>query len=327
MKYSIVVPVYTVEKYLRQCLDSVLGQTFTDFELILVDDGAPDGSPAICDEYALKDTRVKVIHKPNGGAADARNVGILAAQGEYIGFIDGDDFWKHEEVLGKIYDILCKKNYDVVQFQAQRYYQESGKIADKHALNENITEPSSEKYICSLIQKGNLHISAWSMVIKREFLLSNQLFFKKGIKAEDIEWGIRLFALLPDIIAIPDIFYMYREHTEAITKNIDYKHLRDYYNIIVDSTILAENLSGDIRSSLLSYIMYQLTIAVGLCCKSVIEKEDRKQLLKGLKQQAKNRLNKYTLYPHGKQIATIYKLFGFSIFAYIMGFYLKHRKR
>ena len=91
MKLSIIVPVYKVEPYLRRCVDSILAQTFRDFELILVDDGSPDGCPAICDEYAAKDSRVKVIHKKNGGLSDARNAGIEIAQGEYLGFVDSDD--------------------------------------------------------------------------------------------------------------------------------------------------------------------------------------------------------------------------------------------
>lgn len=94
MKLSIIVPVYKVEPYLRRCVDSILAQTFTDFELILVDDGSPDGCPAICDEYAEKDSRVKVIHKGNGGLSDARNAGLDVAQGEYIGFVDSDDLIK-----------------------------------------------------------------------------------------------------------------------------------------------------------------------------------------------------------------------------------------
>ena len=92
MKLSIIVPVYKVEPYLRRCVDSILEQTFTDFELILVDDGSPDGCPAICDEYAQLDSRVIVIHKPNGGISDARNAGLDIARGNYIGFVDGDDY-------------------------------------------------------------------------------------------------------------------------------------------------------------------------------------------------------------------------------------------
>ena len=89
---SIIVPVYKVEKYLNECIDSILAQTFTDFELILVDDGSPDNCPALCDAAAEKDSRVRVIHKQNGGVSTARNAGLAAAQGNWIGFVDPDDF-------------------------------------------------------------------------------------------------------------------------------------------------------------------------------------------------------------------------------------------
>ncbi len=92
MKLSVIVPVYKVEQYIRECVDSILGQTFTDFELILVDDGSPDKSPDICDAYVKCDSRVKVIHKENGGPANSRNVGLDVAKGEYVAFIDSDDY-------------------------------------------------------------------------------------------------------------------------------------------------------------------------------------------------------------------------------------------
>lgn len=98
---SIIVPVYKVEKYLEKCVDSILAQTFTDFELILVDDGSPDNSGAICDEYAKRDARVKVVHKENGGLSSARNAGIEVAQGKYLGFIDSDDY-----IADDMYEIL-----------------------------------------------------------------------------------------------------------------------------------------------------------------------------------------------------------------------------
>ncbi|MBR5126510.1 MAG: glycosyltransferase [Oscillospiraceae bacterium] len=114
MKLSIIVPVYKVEPYLRRCVDSILSQTFTDLELILVDDGSPDGCPAICDEYAEKDCRVKVIHKENGGLSDARNAGLDTAQGEYIGFIDSDDFI-HPRMYEILYRMCVEEKADIAQ--------------------------------------------------------------------------------------------------------------------------------------------------------------------------------------------------------------------
>lgn len=91
-KLSIIVPIYNVEKYLPRCIDSILAQTYTDFELILVDDGSSDNCPQICDEYALKDQRIIVIHQINGGVSDARNTALKIARGKYVAFVDGDDF-------------------------------------------------------------------------------------------------------------------------------------------------------------------------------------------------------------------------------------------
>ena len=111
---SVIVPIYNVEDYLGECIDSILSQTYTDFELILVDDGSTDACPALCDEYAAKDQRIQVIHKENGGLSDARNTGIEAAKGEFLIFLDSDDWWVDGTVLAKIADLSV--GADVVYF-------------------------------------------------------------------------------------------------------------------------------------------------------------------------------------------------------------------
>lgn len=113
MKLSIIVPVYNVETYLPRCIDSILQQTFKDFELILVDDGSPDACGKICDEYALQDKRVKVVHKENGGLSDARNAGLDVARGEYIGFVDSDDRIS-PEMYEKLIAIAAETGADIV---------------------------------------------------------------------------------------------------------------------------------------------------------------------------------------------------------------------
>lgn len=109
---SIIVPVYNVEKYLKKCVDSILNQTFRDFELILVDDGSPDNSGAICDQYAKEDTRVRVIHKENGGLSSARNAGIEDAKGKYLGFVDSDDYIA-EDMYELLYNNIIKEDVDL----------------------------------------------------------------------------------------------------------------------------------------------------------------------------------------------------------------------
>ncbi|MBR5110739.1 MAG: glycosyltransferase [Clostridia bacterium] len=122
---SVIVPVYNVEKYLHRCVDSILKQTYPDFELILVDDGSPDQCPQICDEYARKDPRVKVIHKPNGGLVSARNAGILASRGDYICYVDSDD-WADENMLQFVHDTLAKSPVplDMVLFAAHDVFKD-----------------------------------------------------------------------------------------------------------------------------------------------------------------------------------------------------------
>ena len=105
MLFSVIVPIYNIEKYLRRCIDSVLAQSFEDYELILVDDGSPDSCPAICDEYAEKDARIKVIHKKNGGLVSARQAGITEAAGDYVFHLDGDDAMC-EGALKSAYEII-----------------------------------------------------------------------------------------------------------------------------------------------------------------------------------------------------------------------------
>ena len=112
-KISIIVPVYNVEQYLRRCLDSIAAQTFTDWECILIDDGSPDNSGAICDEYAAKDERFRVIHQKNAGVSAARNAGLDAARGEWIGFVDSDD-WVDAEMLSSLYNTAIQQNAEVV---------------------------------------------------------------------------------------------------------------------------------------------------------------------------------------------------------------------
>ncbi|MCI6268717.1 MAG: glycosyltransferase [Clostridiales bacterium] len=119
IKVSVVIPVYNVEEYLRRCVDSVLAQTLSDLEIILVDDGSPDQSPAICDEYAQADARIRVIHKTNGGLASARNAGMRIAQGEYLFFLDSDD-WLEPDGLAKLCDVAGTYRVDFVRYRAIR---------------------------------------------------------------------------------------------------------------------------------------------------------------------------------------------------------------
>lgn len=132
-KISVIVPVYNVEKYLRRCIDSILSQTFSDFELLLIDDGSKDKSGDICDEYAAKDARIRVFHKDNGGVSSARNLGLVKANGEFIFFVDSDDYLDNTHLENYSKDI---DNFDLI-FQGYKLVDETtGKILEKKTFHE-----------------------------------------------------------------------------------------------------------------------------------------------------------------------------------------------
>ena len=149
MRFSVIVPIYNVEKYLAECIDSVLAQTFTDFELILVDDGSPDSCGKICDEYAAKDSRITVIHKENGGLVSARKAGIKTAAGEYVVNLDSDDKIT-PEMLGRANEITEKHNPDLISFAKS-----SAAMAESTAALEPVPMPSlkTAMYFPSSVEK------------------------------------------------------------------------------------------------------------------------------------------------------------------------------
>ena len=128
MKVSFIIPVYKVEKYLPQCVESILNQTYKNIEVLLVDDCSPDGCPALCDEYANKDSRVTVFHKLNGGLSDARNYGLEHAKGDYVVFMDSDDFWQKNTYLEELVEeINNSPECDFIGFNISYYYEKEDK--------------------------------------------------------------------------------------------------------------------------------------------------------------------------------------------------------
>lgn len=165
-KFSIIIPVYNVAPYLRECLDSVLAQMFTDWEAICIDDGSTDGSGAILDEYAKRDKRFRVVHKENGGVSSARNVGMEMAKGEWIAFLDGDDVWAPWALEGVARAIKTNKDADLVRFDTANFYEsnqhpwdESGPVNCEAKIEDISREVSAESATCFFggkIYKRNL---------------------------------------------------------------------------------------------------------------------------------------------------------------------------
>lgn len=265
MKFSIIIPCYKVEQYLHQCVDSVLAQTFEDYEVILVDDGSPDGCPAICDEYGRMSNKIKVIHKPNGGLSDARNVGQREATGDYVVFVDSDDFWRDNNCLQKINMVLKEKpQTDLIFFNVVNYDNKTGKeerwASYTSKENESLAKDDS---LVNLISSGTVPMSAWSKVIRRQTLVNNNIVFHSKIYGEDIPWFIDLMEKVENVVFLNEYFYAYRQNvSSSITKSNQPKHVRDMKWIIQSELekLAKRDLSETGRNCIEAFIAYNYCI-------------------------------------------------------------------
>lgn len=225
---SIIVPIYNVEKYLKTCLNSIVNQTYRNLEIILVDDGSPDQCGEICDEYAEKDDRIKVIHKENGGLSDARNAGINIASGKYIAFIDSDDYIA-DNFIQYLYDLCEGKNADMAECQYIEFKEESKNENDLTKKEDYIVDV--EQILEMLYSEEDVErISTtvvWNKLYKRE--LFDTIRFPKGKIHEDEFITYKLYWKMNSKIAITNQkLYYYRNRVDSITGNEFNKKRLDY---------------------------------------------------------------------------------------------------
>lgn len=227
---SIIVPVYKVEDYLRECVDSVLKQTYVGFELILVDDGSPDSSGAICDEYAEKDHRVKALHKINGGLSSARNHGMKCATGKWIIFLDSDDYWADHDGLRKLIEYADKLNLDVLRFEYQAIDELGNKIYPRPFVEKDLTNRIFSNF--KMVDKAIAgEWFAWLYLIKREVIGS--LRFDEGCPfQEDIDFYCKFFATKSFRCGyMSDKIYYYRKREASLTTSVNINNLKGSFNL------------------------------------------------------------------------------------------------
>lgn len=210
---SVIVPIYRVEKFLPQCIESVLNQTFTDFELILVDDGSPDRCPEICDETAKRDARVRVIHQANAGLSAARNAGIEVAHGEWLGFVDSDDYIA-PQFYEKLYQTAQRTDTDCVMCSVQNV-DESGKPIDS-ALMRVADEVKTGQEVLRKIGRDDVtpYLTAWNKLYRRK--LFNTLRYPSGRQNEDVFVFAELFCQVQRAACVAEPLYFYRKRIDSI---------------------------------------------------------------------------------------------------------------
>jgi len=281
MFFSVIVPVYKVEKYLSNCIESVLNQTFSDFELILVDDGSPDGCSRICDNYQKKDERIKVVHKPNGGLASARRAGIKVACGDYVFNLDSDDLIE-KDTLESAYKIISDTNCEIVSFSYR--WVKDGKTFN--VTNDGIDEglynrDDIKKHIYPrlLMDKNMNHISYYlsGKAVKRGLLTPHQLNVNEKISlGEDLCCVIPCYMNAESVYISKKTAYLYTVRHDSISKAFNANQIYLIEDVI--NEISTEELKNiiDFEEQLCRYSCFMCfailaSAAEGNCFKSIKE--------------------------------------------------------
>lgn len=321
---SFIVPVYNVEQYIKECIESILCQTYEYFELILIDDGSLDSSGFICDSFAEKDSRVIVVHKLNEGLSDARNAGLKKANGDFIIFVDGDDFWIGTDCLQLLIDRLSVEVIDCLCFNCCYYFPDRREYKKWVRFNEELLNcKNSEVAILNLIKSGTFPMSACLKVIRRSFLIVNDICFQKGIYSEDIPWFLSLLMKVETIRFVNYYVYGYRKQViSSISSSFSEKKYCDLFHILIQEL---DNCSckvweSEVESAILSFLAYEYSILLGFTF--YFEGRERENRIQELKQYTW--LLNYTMNPKVRKVSFLHKLVGLNYTAFFLHLYIKY---
>lgn len=324
-KITFIIPIYNTEKYLQRCVDSILEQTYNNIEIILVNDGSTDNSKQICEHYQQLDSRIKLINKPNGGLSDARNKGLDHSTGEYIIFIDSDDFWVDKYQLEKLLNAVSNIHlYDFVGFNCSYYYASKNKYKKwREFSKKNVNSNDKDEIIQELVKSGVFPMSACLKIINRNFLISNNIRFEKGLFSEDTPWFLEVLEKANKIHFINLYIYAYRQNVQgSITNSFSEKKYNDLLYIIKKSinNISNAHYSPQTKKHLMSFIAYLYCIL--LAQTYYFNKEDRTLKIKELYNF--KYLLQYQDHPKVALVNFIYRIIGFKGTTYLLKTYLKH---
>ncbi len=316
MLISVIIPVYKVEKYIRECVDSFLRQDFQDYEMILVDDGSPDNSGAICDEYAAKFDFISVIHKANGGSADARNAGIQVARGDYILFVDSDDCIGNGS-LKKVAEcaIQTSQKADIVFLEAFKVFPDGSEVSLGDGYNADRINARTKKEVMEhLATLPKFPGSACTKLIKRSIILDNHLLFDKDVRSfEDIDMTIALLTYSETFAYCNAGYYYYRQSREgSVTNTIGLKNVKDMIYII--GKWASKDIGRPYQSEINAFMAYEYMIT--LYNYGAFKKEEKQEVKSQIKA-----LSWVLKYGRSKKVKLVYicsKLIGLSFTSKIL---------
>lgn len=265
---SVIVPVYKVEKYLNRCVDSILNQTFKDFECILIDDGSPDKCGEICDEYSKQDSRVKVIHQINQGLGPARNSGLKIATGQYICFVDSDD-WVEPDYLKIMEKHIRQNDVDIVMSSYRMvFFDEAGKRRDEDNKPEKSGLVNQTDAILQMLISRGYYTTSWNKLIKRECIYDeNNIFYPfENVYGEDERWWMGITSRIHSAYLEPTILYNWVRRSDSICglHYYDYSVSKSLLDMYDNAKLRICWLSEDKRISILTRAHFY-SVGVTLC--------------------------------------------------------------
>lgn len=315
---SIIIPVFNVEKYLPECLESIITQTFKDLEIIIIDDGSTDNSLKICKRYLKKCDKIILISKKNGGVSSARNLGILKAEGQYIMFMDADDFLMDNKSLEKIKNSIVDDQDVFIYNMAYCYNNDKSKL---QKLSNFPIVCENDNLISLLIENNKLSISPCDKWINKKILLDYGLFFDKNLQnLEDADWSLNIYSKTKKIQIIDEYVYVYRKQREnsastKITNSVIENHkcfIERWSN--KDFELLPQNI-------IQNYLSYQYIIILGMIAKNKCYKENYNFIHKYKFLLKTNSCKKV------KIVNIFSKLFGIKLTSIFLKQYLNYRAR
>lgn len=307
--FSFIIPVYNTEKYLHQCVDSVLTQGCDDLEIILVNDGSTDASGRICDDYAKKyPEKIKAVHKENGGLSSARNAGIRNSCGKYLIFLDSDDFFLDNECTSVLKKELESNTVDVLCFKSLKYYPQQEKYVDYYGdyditcfMNKNPNEA-----FLHFVKDNKQFACACNKAVSRDVVINNGLFFQEGVTAEDVEWSLNLFESIKSVYATNKNMHIYRQNVStSITASLSPKKFESLSGIVTRLIDKYSERSDAFSNVAKSFMAFQYAILLfNISCF-----DDYKNYAYFKKY---DYILKYSVDKKTKITRLIYKIFGFN---------------
>lgn len=286
--FSVIVPAYNVEAYVGRCIESILKQTFSKYEIIVVIDGSKDKSKEICSRYAAKDNRIRVIYQENRGLPGARNTGIKESQGEWLVFVDSDDAISSKSFLTVLYGKIVSGNPDVITYGYKQIREDTKEVVATmyKSMGKMNKFGSKREKLEWCVKTGNLSISAWTHACSKKYIEDHVLYFDEALRtAEDIEWCFRLLSCGPKMMGISGTPYAYMVRSDSICtmeKKTRFWEFREKAMLSAIETIKHTVEDGEYADALFSGLAYHYYIQLG-DVESEPEVDARKEALKRLR--------------------------------------------